>query len=120
MGGIYLFYLIQSIFLFCFIFWGLTWGGEYFLRKKENETKKNFYECGFKATVDVNITTSLNFILFCIFLVLYDVEFLFLIPIYFNLEFISLFHFFILSVFVLLILVSLLYDWQLGALNWTK
>ena len=46
--------------------------------------KKQFYECGFKSISDINIQINLNFVMLCIFLILYDIEFTFLFPILFK------------------------------------
>lgn len=118
MGGILVLFLIQNILLFCLIFWLLTWAGEYFFKKKSHKTKRNFYECGFKSTVDINIQINFNFALLCVFLLLYDIEFMLLVPLYFNLYNSGVFQFCILIIFVCFILLSLMYDWQMNALNW--
>jgi len=52
-----------------------------------------------------------------VFLILYDVEFLFLVPIFFNLYDISFYHFVILMFFLVVIFLSLVYDFQIQALN---
>lgn len=118
MGDILIVFLLQNILLFSLIFWGLTWAGEYFYKKKSHVAKKQFYECGFKAVTDVDIQFNLNFTLLCVFLVLYDVEFVFLMPCFFNLYAINFFSYITLIVFITLIIMSLVYDWQMNALNW--
>lgn len=118
MGGGFILFFFQHVFMFCIIFWLLTWAGEFFFKKKNHKTKKNFYECGFKSTVDINIQINFNFIILCVFLILYDVEFIFLIPFYTNLINLSMISLVILYVYILLILLSLIYDWQMNALNW--
>lgn len=118
MGDIVIFFLIQNILIFSFIFWLLTWAGEYFYKKKNHATKKNFYECGFKSTGDINVQINLNFSILCVFLILYDIEFTFLMPIFFNFLYVQLFEYIILNLFIIIILVSLVYDWQMNALNW--
>lgn len=118
MGGIFIFFLIQNIAIFSLIFWGLTVAGERFFKSKNHKTKKNYYECGFKSTVDINVQFNFNFIIICVFLILYDVEFMYLMPFFLNLENISMFQFSIFNLFLILIVVSLVYDWQNNALNW--
>ena len=85
MGDIIILFLIQNIVIFCLIFWVLTWIGEFYYKKKNHSTKRNFYECGFKSTSDVNIQINFNFSMICVFLILYDIEFTLLIPVFFNL-----------------------------------
>jgi NADH-quinone oxidoreductase subunit A len=118
LGGIFIFFLIQNIVLFSLIFWVLTVVGEKFFKSKNHKTKKNYYECGFKSTVDINVQFNFNFIIICIFLILYDVEFMYLMPFFLNMSNISIFQFIIFMFFMLLIVVSLIYDWQNNTLNW--
>ena len=118
MGDIVILFLVQNIFLFCLIFWFLTWAAEYFFKKKNHATKRNFYECGFKSTSDINLQINFNFSMICIFLILYDIEFTLLIPIFFNFSFLFLFNYVLLISFIVLIILSLIYDWQMNALNW--
>ena len=79
--------------------------------------KKQFYECGFKAISDVNLQINLNFILLCVFLILYDIEFTLLFPILLNFSNIFFFQYVIFLLFVILILLSLYYDIQMNALS---
>lgn len=118
MGDIVIFYLIHNVLIFGVIFWLLTWGAEYFFKKKNHLSKKQFYECGFKAISELNIQINLNFTMLCVFLILYDVEFTMLFPILFNFTQISIFEYILFLVFLLLILISLVYDWQMNTLNW--
>jgi NADH:ubiquinone oxidoreductase subunit 3 (subunit A) len=118
LGDIVILFLIQNILIFCLIFWLLTWAGEFFYKKKNHYTKRNFYECGFKSTSDVNIQINFNFYMICVFLILYDVEFTLLIPVFFNLGFVCFINFILILLFIVLIILSLVYDWQMNALNW--
>ena len=118
MGDIVILFLVQNILIFTMIFWLLTWAGEFFFKKKNQSTKKNFYECGFKSTTDVNIQINFNFSIICVFLILYDVEFTLLLPFLFNTMYINNFSFFLVICFITLIIISLIYDLQLNALNW--
>ena len=91
MGDIVLIFLFQNILIFLIIFWLLTWGGEYFYKVKNHAAKKQFYECGFKTVSDLNIQINVNFAMLCIFLILYDVEFIFLFPFLFNISVVGFF-----------------------------
>jgi NADH-quinone oxidoreductase subunit A len=93
MGDVIILFFIQNILIFSLVFWLLVAAGNLFAKKKENYNKKKFYECGFKAISDINIQININFALICVFLVLYDVEFLFFYPLLFNLELINLYNF---------------------------
>lgn len=117
-GDIFLLFFFQNFIFFSLIFWGLTWAGEYFYKKKNHDAKKQFYECGFKVSTDTDIQFNLSFTLLCVFLVLYDLEFTLLIPVLFNFTLVSIAGLVIFYVFVLLIFLSLVYDWQNNAFNW--
>lgn len=118
MGDIVILFLIQNIFIFSVIFWLFTIIGEFFYKKKNHNFKKNFYECGFKSTSDVNIQINFNFSIICVFLILYDVEFTLLMPFLLNFINVNIFSLFISLVFIILIIISLIYDWQMNSLNW--
>ena len=110
MGDAVILFLLQNVLLFGCIFWVLTWAAEYFFKKKNHVAKKQFYECGFKAISELNIQVNINFSLVCVFLILYDIEFTFLFPILFNFFSISFCDFLLVLFFILLIIVSLIYD----------
>jgi NADH:ubiquinone oxidoreductase subunit 3 (subunit A) len=118
LGDVVILFLIQNIIIFTLIFWVLTIIGEFFFKKKNHITKKNFYECGFKTNTDINIQINFNFCLIAIFLILYDIEFTLLLPIFMNIYYINLFQFILSILFISLILISLIYDWKTNALNW--
>lgn len=118
MGDIVLFFFIQNVFLFGIIFWLLTWAGEFIVSKKNQASKRQFYECGFKSISELNVQINMNFTMLCVFLVLYDVEFTLLFPVLFNFSFVSFFSFLVFCLFVFLIILSLYYDFQMNSLNW--
>ena len=118
MGDIVVFFLLQNILIFCFIFWFLTWAGNYFFKKKNKFFKKKFYECGFNTLNDITIQININFTLLCVFLILYDIEFTFIYPILFNISHSNIFSLFILLSFIFLIILSLIYDIQKNAISW--
>ncbi len=118
MGSYIIIFFIQNVLIFSLIFWLLTFLSEAFYSKKNQFSKKQFYECGFKSITDLNLQINLNFSLIAIFLILYDVEFTFLFPFLFNFSFLSstaiIFFFF----FILLLLLCLIFDLQLNSLSW--
>ena len=118
MGDIVLIYLLQNILLFGIIFWVLTWVAEYFYSKKNHLTKKQFYECGFKSNIELNIQVNINFPMLCVFLILYDIEVTLLLPFLFNVSNVALIEYFYFLFFTILIVLSLIYDWQYNALSW--
>ena len=119
MGDVMIFFLIQNVLIFTIIFWLLTWGAEYFFTKKPQLTKKQFYECGFKAMSELNIQVNYNFFMLAVFLILYDIEFTFLFPILFNFSKITILEFILLLLFIFLIIASLYFDWLHNTLSWS-
>lgn len=119
MGSAIIFFFIQNVLIFCMVFWLLTWVAEYFFSKKEQVSKKQFYECGFKSLSDINIQINLNFSLVCVFLILYDVEFTFLYPALFNFHVIDSLGFYIFMLFITFLILALVYDLSHTAANTT-
>jgi NADH:ubiquinone oxidoreductase subunit 3 (subunit A) len=111
-------FFLQNIIVFSLIFWVLTILGSYFYKKKNHKNKRNFYECGFKSISDINIQININFIMVCIFLIIYDIEFTFLFPALFNFINLNFFQFFFFIIFIILIIMSLYYDILTNSLNW--
>lgn len=118
MGDISFIMLAQNLVLMGFIFWLLTDLTEYFYTKKNHFNKKLFYECGFRSISDIKITVNINFQMAAIFLILYDVEFVFLICLALNIHNLTFLEFFTVILFILAIVYSLYYDWQFNSLAW--
>jgi len=119
MGDTFMFFFIQNIIIFSGIFWVLTIFGSHFYNKKNHKTKRSFYECGFKSISDVNIQINLNFIMICVFLILYDIEFTFLFPALFNMWSLTTYQLLYFVLFVFFIIISLYYDIINNALSWS-
>lgn len=118
MAGALLLSIITNAIVFSFIFWLLTFLGKVFYSNKYFNYKLNFYECGFKNLSTKSIQYEINFMLLILFLLIYDGEFLVLIPYALNSDLIdpavclSIFFFF------LWMLVALYYDHFYSALDW--
>lgn len=104
--------------LFSSIFWLLTWVAKSLYSNKYYNYKLNFYECGFKSLTTVNINYQINFILVLLFIIIYDGEFLVIIPISLNLSLISISSFLLLSFFLMWLLFSLSIDYVFNTLDW--
>jgi NADH-quinone oxidoreductase subunit A len=118
MGDITAPFMVVNLIIFCAIFWVLTIVGEFYYKKKDHLSKKQYYECGFKSLTDNQIGININFTLLAVFLILYDVEFNILYPALFSFWFISFSQFFFFIIFILFILISLYYDLKVNALTW--
>lgn len=66
------------------VFWLLSWLGDRFYKYKFYKSGESVYECGFNSTHPLRVTINFGFFIVAMLLVLYDIEFFFLIPMYFN------------------------------------
>ena len=117
-GDMVIFFFLKNIFLFSIIFWLLLYLSSYFYKIKNQSSKKHFCECGFKSLSDLNIQININFVMLCVFLILYDIEFTLLFPILFNIFSVGITQYVYYTIFMVLIITSLLYDWQTNSLSW--
>ena len=80
--------------------------------------RRDFYECGFRPTTQKPIRVPIQFLLICIFFLLYDIELVFLFPLVSALTFLGLLDFALVSFFFLMLLISLIVDFNRHALVW--
>lgn len=102
------------------IFWGLSWLGDRFYRAKSHKSSENIYECGFSSTHALRVSINFGFFIIALLLILYDIEFLFLIPVYFNIGSSSVLAAFIYWLFLMFVAASFLVDWESVSLKWIK
>lgn len=118
MAGILVFTVIINAILFSFIFWILTFASKYYYSNKYYNTKLNFYECGFKSLTQFQVNYSINFLLLVLFLLLYDGEFLIIIPFSLNILISQTASFCIVLYFLIWLYLTLLLDYIYSALDW--
>lgn len=111
-------FIFQNIFLLMCIFWLLSFIGDKYFKNKFYKASKEVYECGFLSTHKLKVMFNLSFFLIACLLILYDVEFLFLIPFYFNFSNLTLTSLIIYWIFYIFILVSFIIDWESVSLAW--
>lgn len=58
--------------------------GTLFYDRFEYKNREDFYECGFKTTTDINFNLNFSFFISGVFLILYDIELVLLVPFLFN------------------------------------
>lgn len=78
--------------------------------------RRDFYECGFRPTSQKPIRVPIQFLLICIFFLLYDIELVFLFPLVSATSFLGLFDFSLITFFFLMLLISLVIDFNRHAL----
>jgi NADH:ubiquinone oxidoreductase subunit 3 (subunit A) len=116
--GSIVFYVIVNAIFFSFIFWILTFILKFYYSNKISTYKLNFYECGFKSLHNIKIQYNINFILLILFLLIYDGEFLILIPISLNMGILTFNSIYLLFLFIVLLIITLLFDLIYSALEW--
>ena len=79
-------------------------------------TRRDFYECGFKPQSQRAIKVSLQFLLICVFFLLYDIELVFLFPFVSGLTFTGLYDIFLIILFFTVLFISLQIDYERHAL----
>nr|AML25594.1 NADH dehydrogenase subunit 3 [Staphylinidae sp. BMNH 1274640] len=82
--------------------------------------KSSPFECGFDPKSYARMPFSLQFFLIAIIFLIFDVEITLLIPFIMILKMSNLIsYFFMMTFFLLILLIGLYHEWNQGALNWT-
>ncbi len=87
-------------------------------RLKPDSQKLSPYECGFDAFDDARHKFDVRFYLVAILFIIFDLEVAFLFPWAVSLGQIGLFGFWSMIVFLGVLTVGLVYEWNKGALDW--
>nr|YP_009776029.1 NADH dehydrogenase subunit 3 [Aulacophora indica]QAY81970.1 NADH dehydrogenase subunit 3 [Aulacophora indica]QJA26354.1 NADH dehydrogenase subunit 3 [Aulacophora indica]QRI59119.1 NADH dehydrogenase subunit 3 [Aulacophora indica] len=91
-------------------------------------SKKTFYdreksspfECGFDPKNNARLPFSLHFFLIAIIFLIFDVEITLLLPLIITMKMSNLMNYsFIMTFFILILLIGLYHEWNQGSLNWT-
>jgi len=109
--------VINAVFFSC-IFWILTFIFKFYYSNKAYNYKLNFYECGFKSLTNIKIQYTINFTLIMLFLLIYDGEFLILIPLALNISILNLHSILILFIFIVFLIITLAIDYVYSSLEW--
>jgi len=83
-------------------------------------SRRDFYECGFKPQTQRPIKVSLQFLLICVFFLLYDMELVFLFPFVSGTTFTGLYDLILIIMFFLIFFASLNIDYERHALSWQE
>lgn len=82
------------------------------------QSRRDFYECGFKPQTQRPIKVSIQFLLICVFFLLYDIELVFLFPFVSGLTFTGLYDTLLIFLFFTMFITSLNIDYERHALSW--
>jgi len=75
-------------------------------------TRRDFYECGFKPQTQKPIKVSIQFLIICVFFLLYDIELVFLFPFVSGITFLGLYDTLLLILFFTVLYISLQIDYN--------
>lgn len=87
-------------------------------KNKPDAEKLSAYECGFEAFDDARRKFDVRFYLVAILFIIFDLEVAFLFPWAVSLGAIGMFGFWSMVVFLAVLTVGLVYEWNKGALDW--
>ena len=79
-------------------------------------SRKDFYECGFRPINQKSIKIPIQFLIICIFFLIYDIELLFFFPFLSGFSYLAIFDLFIFIIFILFFIISLFIDYNKHAL----
>ena len=118
----YLFSEYFSIFVFLIIGLAiscLVFGLSYILSTRSADKEKvSAYECGFNPFEDARNQFDVRFYLVAILFIIFDLEVSFLFPWAVTLNQITIFGFWSMFVFLLILTIGFIYEWKKGALEW--
>lgn len=86
--------------------------------RKPNRTKQETYECGIEAVGDTYVQFKVQYYIFALVFLIFDVETVFLYPWAVAFNQIPLFAVLEGVLFIMILVVGLLYTWHKGALEW--
>ena len=86
--------------------------------KKIEESKKSPYECGFEEFEDARIPFDVRYYLVAILFIIFDLEIAFLFPWAIALDEIGHVGLISMVIFLLVLVIGFVYEWNKGALDW--
>lgn len=118
MGNIYLYLFIFNIIIISLLFWVVSFLNFLTIRNKNYYLSNTIYECGFKSVTNINLSIKIGSIIAVIFLIMYEIEFILLIPIFFNTNFLSNVSLLNLIFFFIFLVLTFYLDIYLNAIKW--
>lgn len=112
-------FFASNFLLIVFLFWLITFLGSFFYEKKENLNQNEFYECGFKSINNVNFSLNFGIFVTMIFVILYDIELLFLVPFLVNSTSVNLFGLLNILILYISILYTFIVDVYSEVVKWS-
>lgn len=111
-------FILENIFILMILFWVFSWLGDRFYKSKFYIATTEVYECGFITVHNLRLHFNFAYLLIAWLLILYDIEFFFLIPFFFNLSSFSTISVVLFWFFWLIIVLSFYFDWSSVVFRW--
>lgn len=86
--------------------------------KAPDPEKRSPYECGFEPFEDSRMRFDVRYYLVAILFIIFDLEVAFLFPWAVSLSAVGLFGFVSMAIFLAILVVGFIYEWNKGALEW--
>lgn len=83
-----------------------------------NVEKSTIYECGFEPFGEANFVINIQFYIIAILFLIFDLEIIVLLPWICYISIYSIYHFYIIQLFILILTIGFIYEWKCGALDW--
>ena len=112
--GIFLYFIIAT--LLAIVLLGISF---VLATRKPDPEKVSAYECGFDPFDDARSRFDVQFYLVAFLFIIFDLEVTFLFPWALVLNKVSLFGFWSMMVFLLVLTIGFVYEWRKGALDWS-
>nr|NP_044785.1 NADH dehydrogenase subunit 3 [Reclinomonas americana]O21273.1 RecName: Full=NADH-ubiquinone oxidoreductase chain 3; AltName: Full=NADH dehydrogenase subunit 3 [Reclinomonas americana]AAD11900.1 NADH dehydrogenase subunit 3 [Reclinomonas americana] len=110
---------VLIFFIFSFGLSCIILGLSYVLATQNADTEKlSPYECGFNPFDDARGAFDVRFYLVAILFIIFDLEVAFLFPWAVALSDVTIFGFWTMFIFLLILTVGFIYEWKKGALDW--
>ncbi len=91
----------------------------FYLRpKRPTPLKLSTYECGLEVIGDIRVQFKIQYYLYALAFVIFDIEVIFLYPWAVAFDAVGLYGLVAASVFLLMLFAGLIYEWRKGALEW--
>lgn len=81
-------------------------------------SRRDFYECGFRPQTQKPVRLPIQFLLICVFFLMYDIELVFIFPYTSGVTFAGLYDSILIVYFFALFMLSLIVDYERHALYW--
>lgn len=86
--------------------------------KRPNKVKNETYECGIETSGDAWVQFKVQYYLYALVFLVFDIEMVFVFPWAVAYNQLGLFAFVEMVIFIILLAVALVYAWRKGALEW--